>query len=122
MENTNKTTEVKSSKMRWLSLLVLTLAVAIIVIDGTVLNVSQKYVIKDLNTDIKTIQWAFTSYSLVLAALTIFGGRLGDLFGRKKAFVVGAIIFAIGSLMTALQKTLQVCYWGGRLLKGLGRL
>jgi EmrB/QacA subfamily drug resistance transporter len=120
MENTNKTTEVKSSKMRWLSLLVLTLAVAIIVIDGTVLNVSQKYVIKDLNTDIKTIQWAFTSYSLVLAALTIFGGRLGDLFGRKKAFVVGAIIFAIGSLMTALAKDSTSLLLGWSVVEGIG--
>ncbi len=109
-----------SPKTRWVSLLVLTLAVAIIVIDGTVLNVSQKYVIKDLNTDIKTIQWAFTSYSLVLAALTIMGGRLGDLFGRKRAFVVGALIFALGSFMTAIAKDATGLILGWSVIEGIG--
>jgi EmrB/QacA subfamily drug resistance transporter len=120
MDNINQNIEVKQSKLRWVSLLVLTLAVAIIVIDGTVLNVSQKYVITDLNTDIKTIQWAFTSYSLVLAALTIFGGRLGDLFGRKKMFVLGAIIFAAGSVITALAKDSFGLIMGWSVIEGIG--
>ena len=46
------------------------------------------------------MQWVITAYSLMLAAFTITGGRLGDLFGRKRMFVTGAIIFAIG--MTGL--------------------
>jgi EmrB/QacA subfamily drug resistance transporter len=109
-----------SSKYRWLSLFVMALALAIVVIDGTVLNVSQTYVIKDLNTDLSTIQWAFTSYSLVLAALTIIGGRLGDIFGRKKSFVLGAIIFAIGSAMTALSKDAGMLIWGWSIVEGVG--
>jgi EmrB/QacA subfamily drug resistance transporter len=110
----------KSGKLKWLSLLVLSLALAIIVIDGTVLNVSQKYVIQDLNSDIKTIQWAFTSYSLVLAALTILGGRLGDLFGRKKAFILGAFIFAIGSAVTAFAKDSSQLILGWSIIEGIG--
>jgi EmrB/QacA subfamily drug resistance transporter len=110
----------KNNNLKWLSLVVLSLALAIIVIDGTVLNVSQKYVIQDLNTDIKTIQWAFTGYSLVLAALTIFGGRLGDMFGRKKMFVLGAIIFAIGSFLTAIAKDSMMLLIGWSLIEGIG--
>lgn len=116
-----KSTDIDSNnKFKWVSLLVLSLALAIIVIDGTVLNVSQKYVIQDLNTDIKTIQWAFTSYSLVLAGLTILGGRLGDLFGRKRTFVLGAIIFAAGSAMTASAKDSAGLILGWSVVEGIG--
>ncbi len=108
------------SKFKWLSLVVLSLAVAIIVIDGTVLNVAQKYVIDDLKTDLSTIQWAFTGYSLVLAALTIFGGRLGDLFGRKKMFVLGAIIFALGSTITAFAQNSTMLLIGWSVIEGIG--
>jgi MFS family permease len=110
----------QSNKHKWLSLIVLALAVSIVVIDGTVMNVAQKYVIEDLHTDIKTIQWAFTSYSLVLAALTIFGGRLGDMFGRKRMFVTGAIIFAFGSLITALAKDAATLILGWAVVEGVG--
>ena len=110
----------QNNKYKWLSLGVMALALAIIVIDGTVLNVSQKYVIQDLNTDIKSIQWAFTGYSLVLAALTIFGGRLGDMFGRKKMFILGAIIFAIGSGLTALSQDVTTFFFGWAVIEGIG--
>jgi EmrB/QacA subfamily drug resistance transporter len=113
-------TKVKPNKYKWFSLLILSLALAIIVIDGTVLNVSQKYVINDLNSDVQTIQWAFTSYSLVLAALTILGGRFGDLYGRKKMFILGAIIFAIGSAITAFAKDSTGLIFGWSIVEGIG--
>jgi EmrB/QacA subfamily drug resistance transporter len=118
---TNRTdTSISGNAYRWLSLLVLALALAIIVIDGTVLNVSQTYAIKDLNTDLSTIQWAFTSYSLVLAALTIIGGRLGDMFGRKRLFILGALIFALGSAMTALSTNATMLIVGWSIIEGIG--
>ncbi len=110
----------QGNKYKWLSLGVMALALAIIVIDGTVLNVSQKYVIQDLSTDIKSIQWAFTGYSLVLAALTIFGGRLGDMFGRKKMFILGALIFAAGSAVTALSQNVTTFFFGWAVIEGIG--
>jgi EmrB/QacA subfamily drug resistance transporter len=110
----------KSDKFKWLSLIILSLALAIVVIDGTVLNVSQGYVMRDLNTDLPTIQWAFTGYSLVLAALTIFGGRLGDIFGRKKMFIFGAIIFATGSALTALSQNALTLLAGWSVIEGFG--
>jgi EmrB/QacA subfamily drug resistance transporter len=112
--------EGKTKLQKWSPLVVLALAVAIIVIDGTVLNVSQKAIIQDLNTDIQTIQWAFTSYSLVIAALTVFGGRLGDIFGRKRMFISGALVFAIGSLMTALAQNSGVLIAGWSIVEGIG--
>ncbi len=105
---------------KWLSLLVLSLAVAIIVIDSTVLNVSIKNIIQDLNTDLKTIQSAITYYSLVIAAFTIFGGRLGDLFGRKKVFIAGAIIFGAGSLINAFSPSVGWLFTGYSIVEALG--
>src|SRR5271170_5951533 len=82
---------------KWIPLIVLSLALMIIILDTTILNVSLRTIITDLHTNIQSMQWVITAYSLMLAAFTITGGRLGDLFGRKKMFVTGAIIFAIGS-------------------------
>src|SRR5471030_2582248 len=87
---------------KWIPLIVLSFALTIIILDTTILNVSLRTIINDLHTNIQSIQWVITAYSLMLAAFTVTGGRLGDLFGRKKMFVLGAIIFAIGSFMTSI--------------------
>ena len=120
MTDTASKAHIDANPYRWFSLLVIALALAIVVIDGTVLNVSQKYIINDLNTNLKSIQWAITSYSLVLAALTILGGRLGDIFGRKRSFVIGAIIFAIGSLVTAFSQNITTLILGWSVIEGIG--
>lgn len=113
--------QVSQSKFqKWLPMFIIALSLAIIVIDGTVLNVSQKSIINDLGTDLKTIQWAFTSYSLVIAALTIFGGRLGDLFGRKKMFRLGAVLFAVGSFLTTISPNVGILLLGWSLIEGVG--
>lgn len=105
---------------KWAPLVVLALALAIIIIDTTILNVSLRTIIGDLNTDIKSIQWVITAYALMLAAFTITGGRLGDLFGRKKMFIVGAIIFAIGSFITSISHSVGPMIIGEAIIEGLG--
>ena len=90
---------------KWLPLAVLILALFIIVLDTTIINVSLKAIVGDLNTNLKAVQWVITGYSLVLAAFTITGGRLGDMFGRKRLFMTGAIIFAVGSLLASQAPT-----------------
>jgi MFS family permease len=117
----SKINQPTQSKFRkWFPMFIIALSLAIIVIDGTVLNVSQKSIISDLGTDLKTIQWAFTSYSLVIAALTIFGGRLGDIFGRKKMFRLGAVLFAVGSFLTTISPNVGVLILGWSLIEGVG--
>jgi EmrB/QacA subfamily drug resistance transporter len=86
---------------KWAPLMVMALALFIVVLDTTIINVSIKAIIQDLHSNLKAIQWVITGYSLVIAAFTITGGRLGDIFGRKKMFLIGAVIFAIGSLMAS---------------------
>lgn len=105
---------------KWLPLAVLSLALTIIILDTTILNVSLRTIITDLHTNIQSIQWVITAYSLMIAAFTITGGRLGDLFGRKKMFVTGAIIFAIGSFMTSISQSVGFMIAGEAIIEGIG--
>lgn len=121
-EKTNSKVAEKSLSrwMKFATIFVLSLALAIIIIDTTLLNVSFSYLIKDFNTDIKSLQWVITAYSLTLAALTITGGRIGDLFGRKKMFRLGAGIFAIGSLIASLSHSVGQMIIGESIIEGIG--
>ena len=105
---------------KWLPLAILSTALMIIIIDTTVLNVSIKDMIGDLKTNVQAIQWVISAYALTLAALTVTGGRLGDLFGRKKVFKIGAVLFAIGSVITALAPTIAWVIFGNAIIEGIG--
>ncbi|MDB4939879.1 MAG: transrane efflux protein [Candidatus Doudnabacteria bacterium] len=105
---------------KWEPLMVLSLALFIIVLDATLLNVSISVLIKDLHTNTRGIQWVITAYALVLAAFTITGGRIGDLVGRKKMFMVGAAIFALGSFIASISNNLGTMIAGEAIIEGLG--
>ena len=105
---------------KWVPVFILSLALAIILIDTTLLNVSLGNIIRDLNTDIQSIQWVITAYSLTLAALTITGGRLGDLFGRKKMFILGAALFAVGSFIASISMNVPTMIVGESIIEGVG--
>jgi EmrB/QacA subfamily drug resistance transporter len=105
---------------KWTPVFVLSLALAIILIDATLLNVSLSTLIKDLHTDIQSLQWVITAYSLTIAALTITGGRLGDLFGRKKMFILGAALFATGSFIASISTNVSTMIVGESIIEGIG--
>jgi EmrB/QacA subfamily drug resistance transporter len=105
---------------KWSSLMVLSLALAIIIIDSTLLNVSLSTLIRELNTNLQSLQWVISAYSLMLAALTVTGGRMGDLFGRKRMFMGGAIIFAIGSFIASISRSVPVLLIGESIIEGIG--
>ncbi len=109
-----------SAFRKWGTLVILSLALAIIVIDTSLLNVSLRTLVHDLHTDIKGMQWVITAYALMLGALTVTGGRLGDLFGRKRMFVTGAIIFAIGSFIASISTHLGMMIAGEAIIEGIG--
>ncbi|MCL5667382.1 MAG: MFS transporter [Patescibacteria group bacterium] len=122
IQTENSTTPIPTSHgfKKWAPLLVLSLALMIIIIDTTILNVSLRTIINDLHTDIVSIQWVITVYSLILAAFTITGGRMGDLFGRKKMFMLGAAIFAAGSFIASISKSVGVLIGGESVVEGIG--
>lgn len=105
---------------KWLPLFVLSLALAIIIIDTTLLNVSLSTLIRELHTDLQRLQWVISAYSLTLAALTVTGGRMGDLFGRKRMFRLGAILFAAGSLLASVSNSVVTLLWGESIIEGVG--
>ena len=110
----------QSNNRKWFGLVMLSLALAIIIIDATVLNVSQKQIIQDLDTNLKQFQWSSTIYSLVVASLVITGGRLGDFFGKKNMFILGAVFFAIGSYVASLANSIEILTLGRSVIAGIG--
>ncbi len=105
---------------KWSPLVVLALALSIILIDMTLLNVSLATIIRDLNTTIQKIQWVITAYSLTIAALMITGGRLGDIFGRKRMFMLGAVVFAVGSFIASISRNVPTMVVGEAIIEGIG--
>ncbi len=101
-------------------LLLLSLAQLILTLDSTVMNVSITTLVKDLSTTVAGVQSAITFYSLVMAAFMIAGAKVGDIIGRKKAFVVGLVVYGLGSFITALAPNITVLKIGWSLLEGLG--
>ena len=103
-----------------LVLVVLAASQFLMTLDSSVMNVSMAYVAADLGTTISGIQTAITLYTLVMATLMITGGKLGTIMGRRRAFGLGLIIYAVGSLTTALAPNLAVLLIGWSLLEGIG--
>jgi MFS family permease len=92
----------------------------VMALDSSVMNVSIPVVAADVGTDVTGIQTAITMYTLVMAAFMITGGKVGAIIGRKRAFTIGCVVYACGSLTTALSQTLPQLMFGWSLLEGLG--
>ncbi len=105
---------------KWTVIAILALAQFVMVLDSTVMNVSLSTVAADLNTTISGMQIAITLYTLTMAALMLTGGKLGDIWGRRRAFVIGSIVYGIGSLVTGLAPNLPVLLIGWSIIEGLG--
>ncbi|MFL6263971.1 MAG: MFS transporter [Thermoanaerobaculia bacterium] len=110
----------ESGFRKWGTLLVLSLALAIIIIDTTLLNVSLETLIRELHTTLQSLQWVISAYSLTLAALTVTGGRLGDLFGRRRMFRLGAFLFAVGSFLASISQGISMLVLGEAIVEGIG--
>ncbi|GAA5037248.1 MFS transporter [Microbacterium fluvii] len=101
-------------------IVILAVAQFVMVLDSTVMNVSISQVASDLDTTITGMQAAITFYTLTMAAFMLTGGKLGDLWGRARAFKIGSVIYGIGSLLTALSPNLGMLLFGWSLVEGLG--
>jgi EmrB/QacA subfamily drug resistance transporter len=90
---------------RWLALGVVLLAVAIDLIDTTIVNVAIPSIQQDLGASAAAIEWIVAGYTLAFAVLLITGGRLGDAFGRRRLFLVGVAGFTVASAIAGLAQT-----------------
>jgi EmrB/QacA subfamily drug resistance transporter len=88
-------------------------------IDGTAVNVALPIVQRDLNATSAQLQWVVEGYSLFLSALILIGGSLGDLFGRRRVFALGIVLFAAASLACALSSRIEFLI-AARAVQGIG--
>lgn len=105
-----------------LVIVILAVSQFVMVLDSTVMNVSISTVAADLGTTISGMQAAITFYALTMAAFMLTGGKLGDKWGRSRAFRIGSVIYGLGSLITALSPNLTVLLIGWSLVEGLGAI
>src|SRR5689334_14269775 len=104
----------------WLPIAILAAAQFVMVLDSSVMNVSISQIVADLDTTVTGVQGAITMYTLVMAAFMLVGAKLGDIWGRDRAFGIGLAVYGLGSLTTALSPSLPVLLFGWSLVEGLG--
>src|SRR5579875_1787015 len=92
-----KAAEARSGSHRWLILVVVSIAQLMVVLDATVVNIALPSAQADLHFADGQRQWIVTAYALAFGSLLLLGGRVGDLFGRKRTFLAGLAAFAIAS-------------------------
>lgn len=109
-----------AAKTSWTVVIALSAAQFVMVLDSTVMNVSISQVVEDLDTTVSAMQAAITFYTLTMAALMLVGAKLGDVWGRLRAFVIGSIVYALGSLTTALSPNIVVLFLGWSVVEGMG--
>lgn len=106
--------------MKKVALTALAIAQFVMVLDQSVMNVSISQLVHDFDTTVPTIQAVITLYCLVMAMLMLTGGKIGDIIGRRRAFRIGLVIYAVGSATTALAPSVAILALGWSVLEGIG--
>src|SRR3984893_18036912 len=103
----------------WLVLVIVGLAQFMVILDATIVNVALPSIQRGLGFSTGTLQWVVNSYTLTFGGFLMLGGRAGDLFGRKRLFILGIVVFSAASLLNGLAGSAGVLV-AGRALQGLG--
>jgi EmrB/QacA subfamily drug resistance transporter len=101
------------------ALVLISVAQLMVVLDATIANIALPFIGTDLSIDQASLSWIVTGYALAFGGLLLLGGRLGDLYGRRRIFMTGLIIFAVASLLGGLA-TNEGLLLASRGLQGLG--
>ena len=104
---------------KWWTLMAVAFGLFMIMLDNTVVNVALPSIAKDLKIGISELEWIVTGYALVFAGLLITGGKLADMFGRRKIFVIGLAVFSASSLACGLAPNAGFLI-GARAAQGIG--
>ncbi|MBZ5737233.1 MFS transporter [Nocardioides mangrovi] len=84
------------------ALVLICIAQLMVVLDGTIVNIALPFIQNDLDISTANLRWVVTGYALAFGSLLLLGGRLGDLYGRRKVFMIGLVIFGVASLLGGL--------------------
>ena len=108
----------KQLHLGW-ALVLISVAQLMVVLDGTITNIALPYIGRDLDIAQANLSWIVTGYALAFGGLLLLGGRLGDLYGRRRVFAAGLTIFAIASLVGGVAQT-EAMLLASRSLQGFG--
>ena len=104
---------------RWWTLAGACAGLFILMLDSTVVALALPSIHHDLDASAESLQWVMNSYLLTIAVLVVTAGRLGDMFGRKRAFLIGIVVFGLGSILAGAAQSPAMLI-GGRVLQGVG--
>jgi len=104
---------------RWLALALVCVAFFMTVLDGTIVTVALPSIKNSLHVSDNTLQWVLIAYTITFGGLLLLGGRLADLLGRRRLFMIGLTIFTAASLACGLANTIDVLI-GARAVQGVG--
>jgi EmrB/QacA subfamily drug resistance transporter len=104
---------------KWWTLGAVAFGLFMIMLDNTIVNVALPAIEHSLHMSISSLEWIVTAYALTFAALLITGGKLGDMFGRRKMFMVGLVVFTLASLACGLAPSAGFLI-GARAVQGIG--
>jgi EmrB/QacA subfamily drug resistance transporter len=113
------TTETATDRRRWMALYVLCAGVLMIVIDATIVNVALPSIQEDLGFSQSNLAWVVNAYLIAFGGLLLLAGRIGDLIGQRRIFLIGLAVFTVASLLCAVAQT-QAMLIGARFVQGVG--
>ncbi|PPG01407.1 MFS transporter [Pseudoclavibacter sp. RFBI5] len=109
----------ESARRRWVGLVFISVAVALIIVDSTIVNVAVPSIVTELGITSTEVQWVQEAYTLVFASLLLLFGSLADRVGRRRLMLIGVVIFALASVAAALAPTGGLLILA-RLVQGVG--
>jgi EmrB/QacA subfamily drug resistance transporter len=113
------TTKLRTDRSRWLALYVLCAGVLMIVLDTTIVNVALPSIQSDLHFTDSSLAWVVNSYLIAFGGLLLLAGRIGDLFGRRRVFLTGLVIFTGASLLCGVAQNQEMLV-AARFVQGVG--
>src|SRR2546421_3100714 len=112
-------TDTVRSTNRWIALVVLCVGVLMIILDATVVNVALPSIQSDLGFSQSNLAWVVNAYLIAFGGLLLLAGRLGDLAGRRRIFLIGLTVFTAASLLCGLAQSQEVLI-AARFVQGVG--
>lgn len=109
-----------NDRAHWGVLVIVCMAIFIMVIDTTIMNVSISALVVDLDTSVPEIQAVIAIYALIMASFMLIGGKLQDVMGRRKVFLVGLALYGVGTFTASISRDVLTLLVGWSVLEGLG--
>src|SRR6266511_2398011 len=116
---TEMTTETRTDRKRWLALYVLCVGMLMIVLDATIVNVALPSIQDDLTFSQSNLAWVVNAYLIAFGGLLLLAGRIGDLVGQRRVFLIGLAVFTSASLLCAVAQS-QEWLIIARFVQGVG--